>query len=96
MQCDRKSFAQRVVTKLLPRRAEEIERESREWLVSCPRCGYERSVWEMGGVRYRAWSKGKADVVQVPGMWPAGLAQGRASAACPVSASEIPAVAGLS
>ena len=59
MQHDRKSLAQRVVTKLLPRRAEEIERESREWLVSCPRCGYERSIWEMGGVRYRAWSKGK-------------------------------------
>jgi hypothetical protein len=28
--------------------------ESREWLVRCPACGFERSVAEMGGTRYKA------------------------------------------
>jgi hypothetical protein len=54
-----KTFTQRIVTTLLPGRAEEIERQSREWLVSCPNCGHAQSYWEMGGVRYGAKSKGK-------------------------------------
>ena len=31
-----------------------MEAESRAWMVSCPHCGFERSVWDTGGVRYRA------------------------------------------
>ena len=31
-----------------------IEAESRRWFMQCPRCGYETSVWESGGMRYRA------------------------------------------
>lgn len=31
-----------------------MEAESREWLVRCPACGHERSIWELGGVRYKA------------------------------------------
>ena len=31
-----------------------MEDESREWLVRCPACGHERSIWELGGVRYKA------------------------------------------
>jgi hypothetical protein len=31
-----------------------MEAESREWLVRCPACGHERSLWELGGVRYKA------------------------------------------
>lgn len=30
-----------------------MEAESREWKVSCP-CGEIRSVWEMGGIRWKA------------------------------------------
>ena len=30
------------------------EAESREWLVRCPACGFERSIAEMGGTRYKA------------------------------------------
>jgi predicted RNA-binding Zn-ribbon protein involved in translation (DUF1610 family) len=62
----RKSFTQRLVTGLLPWRAEEIERESREWLVICPNCGHERSIWELGGVRYGARSKGKRMRLECP------------------------------
>jgi len=31
-----------------------VEAESRAWMVQCPHCGAERSVWESGGIRYRA------------------------------------------
>ncbi len=31
----------------------EIERESRQWVFHCD-CGRDFSVWEIGGVRYRA------------------------------------------
>ena len=55
----RKSFAQRLITRLMPHRAAEIERESREWIVVCPNCGRSASYWELGGVRYKAASKGK-------------------------------------
>jgi len=54
-----KSFWQRLVTRLAPHRAAAIERESREWIVTCPHCGRSASYWELGGVRYKAASKGK-------------------------------------
>jgi hypothetical protein len=31
-----------------------MEAESRRWLVQCARCGYEQSVWDWGGIRYKA------------------------------------------
>lgn len=31
-----------------------MEAESRAWMVQCPKCGAERSVWDMGGIRYKA------------------------------------------
>ena len=60
------SFIQRLVTRLAPHRAAEIERESREWLVTCPHCGHARSYWELGGVRYKAASKGKRMGIHCP------------------------------
>jgi hypothetical protein len=54
-----RSLVQRIVTRLMPHRAAEIERESREWVASCPNCGRAKSIWELGGVRYKAASKGK-------------------------------------
>jgi len=53
------SFVQRLVLRLAGGRAEEIERESRSWLVTCPQCGNQRSYWDIGGVRYKASSTGK-------------------------------------
>jgi predicted RNA-binding Zn-ribbon protein involved in translation (DUF1610 family) len=29
-----------------------IEAESRAWQMQCPRCDYETSVWNAGGMRY--------------------------------------------
>lgn len=36
----------------------DVEAESRSWMVKCP-CGFEQSIWDLGGVRYGAYSKGK-------------------------------------
>ena len=37
-----------------PEGAAAAEAESKAWRVTCPHCGFSRSVWEMGGVRYKA------------------------------------------
>jgi hypothetical protein len=46
-------LAQRVVRMLPPKWQTSIEQESRDWVMRCP-CGAETSVWEMGGIRYKA------------------------------------------
>lgn len=49
------SFIQRLLTGIVPRRwAEDMEAESRSWTLGCQVCGWERSVWEMGGIRWKA------------------------------------------
>ena len=62
----RRSFVQRLVTRLMPGRAAEIERESREWIATCPHCGHERSYWDLGGIRYKAKSRGKRTGLRCP------------------------------
>jgi hypothetical protein len=52
---EKKSGVQEVFTGAVsPSTASGMEAESRSWMVQCPNCGFERSVWEMGGVRYKA------------------------------------------
>jgi ribosomal protein S27E len=34
--------------------AAAMEAHSRAWLVRCPNCGHERSIWDLGGIRYKA------------------------------------------
>jgi len=34
--------------------AESMEKESREWMLKCNNCGSEKSVWEHGGIRWKA------------------------------------------
>ncbi len=31
-----------------------MEAASRTWMIQCPRCGYERSVWDSDGIMYKA------------------------------------------
>ncbi len=57
---------QRIVVRLMPRRAAEIERQSREWFLVCPNCGLARDYWEIGGVRYKARSRGKRIALRCP------------------------------
>ena len=47
------SRTQRLATTLLPWWASAMEAESREWRATCP-CGHEFSVWDAGGVRFKA------------------------------------------
>jgi hypothetical protein len=59
-------LTQRIVMRLMPGRAAEIERQSREWFVVCPNCGLERTYWDIGGVRYKARSRGKRIGLRCP------------------------------
>ncbi len=36
--------------------ADAMERESCRWMLSCP-CGFEASVWDLGGIRWKARGK---------------------------------------
>ena len=49
------SRTQQLITKLAPRSwAASMEAESRAWMVRCRSCGFERSIWELGGIRWKA------------------------------------------
>ena len=43
-----------IICRLFPGLGARIEAESRTWFLQCPECGHEISVWDAGGVRYRA------------------------------------------
>lgn len=48
------SKMQDILASVLPERwAASMEAESREWVMRCP-CGHETSIWEMGGIRFKA------------------------------------------
>ncbi len=53
------TFIQKLILSLFPKRAADIEADSRRWVLTCPNCGHIQSVWDIGGVRYKAFSKGK-------------------------------------
>jgi hypothetical protein len=62
----RPSLTQRLVVRLMPGRADEIEQQSREWFVVCPHCGLERTYWDVGGIRYEARGQGKRIRLRCP------------------------------
>jgi hypothetical protein len=46
---------QKLMMKILPPKwAEAMEADSRRWMVRCDTCCSERSIWEIGGVRWKA------------------------------------------
>jgi hypothetical protein len=50
----------RRVSRLVPHSwAASMEAESREWMVHCDLCGYEQSVWDLGGTRWKASGNSK-------------------------------------
>ena len=54
------TFIQKLLKTILPRTMiEDIETESRSWEVKCSQCGYERSIWNTGGIRWKAKGKPK-------------------------------------
>ena len=53
---------QRVVLFFLgKRRAADAERSTKEWIITCPNCGLERTLWDIGGVRYKHHRRGKPE-----------------------------------
>jgi DNA-directed RNA polymerase subunit RPC12/RpoP len=47
--------SQRFLKAILPASAfAALEAESRTWLLRCPHCGHEYSLWDIGGIRYKA------------------------------------------
>jgi hypothetical protein len=49
------SRTQRLILRLVPRSwAAAMEADSRAWMVRCDACGHERSIWELGGIRWKA------------------------------------------
>lgn len=48
------SWIQRFFKAIFPRSwGESMEADSRAWKIRC-RCGHERSVWDIGGIRWKA------------------------------------------
>ena len=49
------SATQRLLRAIFPSRwFQQMEAESREWIMTWSRCGAERSIWDAGGVRLKA------------------------------------------
>lgn len=53
------SFWHRLFKSLTPSLIGDMEKESRRWMVQCPSCGFEQSIWDLGGIKYKAVAKGK-------------------------------------
>lgn len=51
------TYLQKLIVSIVPGKwAHSIEEESRLWMIRCS-CGYERSVWDAGGIRWKAAGK---------------------------------------
>ncbi len=47
-------WLQHIIKHYFPKKlAQSIEKESQQWKVKCV-CGQEKSIWEIGGVRWKA------------------------------------------
>ena len=53
----------KLIVRFFPNFAAKIEADSRRWMIHCKHCGFEQSVWDAGGMRYKArgtvWRYGK-------------------------------------
>ena len=51
---------QRFFTAIFPASwAKSMEADSRKWMMRCDPCGFERSYWDMGGIRWKAYGNQK-------------------------------------
>ncbi len=48
------SRVQKFFISMFPAQAESMEADSRAWFLKCPKCNFEQSIWEMGGIRWKA------------------------------------------
>jgi uncharacterized protein with PIN domain len=45
---------QKFFTNLFPAQAAFMEAESRQWFLKCLRCDSEISIWDLGGIKWKA------------------------------------------
>ena len=61
------SRIQRLITSLVPKSwAESMEADSRLWMIQCPNCKFEQSIWDIGGIRWKATSNSKKNYQRCP------------------------------
>lgn len=53
------SMVQRFFQRFLPAAAASMEAESRQWMIQCPNCKWEKSIWDIGGIRAGAGGNGR-------------------------------------
>jgi hypothetical protein len=47
---------QQLMKKILPKKwAEDMEADSRRWMIQCSSCNFEQSIWDIGGVKWKAY-----------------------------------------
>ena len=53
-----------MISKVMPKTwAAQAEAESRQWMIRCEACGYEQSVWDAGGMRWKAdWTSSAFEI----------------------------------
>ncbi len=52
---------------ILPKKVfKQIEESSKNWIMTCTKCGYSISVWDYGGIRFGAHSYGKRELRRCP------------------------------
>jgi len=49
-----------------PKMRADAETDSRNWVATCPKCEAVNSIWDIGGVRYKARSAGKRIRLRCP------------------------------
>lgn len=60
------SRAQRIMKALAPKwLADDMEADSRRWRIQCNTCGHDRSIWDIGGIRYKAVGKSRT-IIRCP------------------------------
>jgi len=61
------SAIQRFFLAILPRRwGESMKRDSQAWKFRCTTCNFTMSVWDAGGIRWKAYSRGKRILMRCP------------------------------
>jgi rRNA maturation endonuclease Nob1 len=54
------SLIQRLILSVVPAAwGAAMERESRQWMLQCQACQHEVSIWDLGGIRYRAYGNSR-------------------------------------
>jgi hypothetical protein len=61
------SMLQRFFLAILPRHwGESMKRDSQAWKLRCTTCDFTMSIWEAGGIRWKAASRGKRTMMRCP------------------------------